>query len=248
MGQAQASINYGWTQGQPGVVDAKSGLKWVLADSLANGQALGFRAATTAEFQQLLLDTGWTTAPQPNQYAFNTGSQDTEQRYGYSVQVTNIPNWTFILAIGMGYSYENDINDGFEYDYGVAGALDGGTSGLYAVMADKQVTHTERTTPTTVHNFNAALVGKLPLIASGSYDSASVNAYNSANMNWSTMLVNKDPLGSPDPSSPDFRGYLNWAVNTSGYFMVASVPEPSTWLSMSLGLLALTGVARRRSA
>jgi hypothetical protein len=56
-----------------GVFDTTTGLQWIRATTLQEGQAQGFRLATTSEFRALMLDKGWAAAGVTDQWTFTGG-------------------------------------------------------------------------------------------------------------------------------------------------------------------------------
>jgi hypothetical protein len=97
-GLTAATLSFAPHLAKASYLDSTSGLTWIKASNLAEGQAQGFRAATSAEFQQLMLDQGMTLRPDWNTYqtvlnpTFNQFVEEKSQ-YAYSRTVDSTPTY-----------------------------------------------------------------------------------------------------------------------------------------------------------
>lgn len=203
---AQATITYG-------NADATTGTNWIKATTLAEGQAQGFRAATTDEFSAYLTHGGF-GAPSATQEFFSRT----------------------VLSPRMGFATDTYVPPSMIYEYagpGVTlGLLDGKTTQVGAIMS----TTGRQQSPCYPGDYsyqcystiyvNEAAFGSLSEMEAGQHDRYSYGVGG----DWKGALSN---LKQPD------GGYK------LSYFMV-SVPEPSTWMMLSLGLVG-AGLARRRA-
>lgn len=212
-----------------GVLDQSLGLYWIKATSLEEGMAQGYRLATAAEFQSLLLDKGWTADDNlGKQWSLTSGLNYINSSIFYeshnlvsetSTRESNLANASFNAdATGVGRP---------GWGSGTLSAslawLDGGSAGLQlgAWLDNKFTYHIQGAAPQAIDS--------------------TVTQY--------THTAAVDSL-----EALQGRGG-NWAIVTGGvkssslsYFMVSSVPEPSAAWTMGLGLLAVGAVSglRRR--
>ncbi len=209
-----------------GVFDAQTGLQWVKASTLAEGQALGYRLATADEFRTFLSDKGWTAKPgMADQWALTSGfSYGTSSSYsspgassGSSNSVTNLASVSFSAdasASTSGYLGAATLSVSVGWlDNGAGGTLagawfdrsdsGGGCSGGRSTYCSTVTAYK--------HDAAVAAFADLP---GGDYAAA---------------------LAKVTPA----------AVS---YYMVSSVPEPGTLVLSTLGLAACVLVARRQRA
>lgn len=207
-----------------GVFDGKTGLQWVKASTLAEGQALGYRLATADEFRTFLTDKGWTAkSGMTDQWALTSGfSYGTSSSYnspgassGSSSTVTNLASVSFspdASASTSGYLGAATLSVSLGWlDNGAGGTLagawfdrndnGGGCSGGRSTYCSSVTAYK--------HDAAVASFADLP---GGDYAAA---------------------LAKVTPASVS-------------YYMVASVPEPGTLTLMGLGLAGFLLVARRQ--
>lgn len=229
MGQAQAQVALSPYQ------DTKTGLLWVNI-RLADGEAAGFRVATSAEFATLLGDAGWTSqAGAGQQFLLPTANQATPGS-------TN-------MALGGGwtnYEYENISTlqpNIYRYSYGSGGLLADGNAAAISSDAFTTDQYCKTTasggtscTPKSVSYTLKAIIGNFDQLKAGAYD---------GEKKWSATTVHSGALvtGASQDNPGQWIYHSLFYQNT--YFMIAAVPEPSTWALMGLGLIAVTVAARR---
>jgi hypothetical protein len=213
-----------------GVFDTTTGLQWIRATTLQEGQAQGFRLATTSEFRALMLDKGWAAAGVTDQWTF-TG--------GFSYEEATLST-AFGRSSSSSTSVENLASVSFKRD-AVAfaphitlsvtlGLLDSGGQSQVGALFDNEWGFTNSggsgsgNWSTETHRYtHDAVLANLSDLESGVYDSSS----HATGGNWSGALG-----GLPQSSVM--------------YFMVANVPEPSSCALISLGLAGGAIMARRR--
>lgn len=237
---AHAYIDYGATNGVAGVTDSATGLTWVVASSLDEGAAAGFRAASTNEFRQFLTDKNWVKAAGAGeQYSLSTGTTTPDGRGGQKI---NAPVVTFNLLQHLhGYGQNIDPTLMTPYLYGDPVFLDGGSTGQAGFLVSEQIYgsyYTGGRTGSTVNTttfVNAALIGNVAQAKQGVYDTSLIH--------WSNLMINTGELKSG--ASQDDPSAWMYHVWPTPYFMVASVPEPETSAMLGLGLV-LGGLLMRR--
>jgi hypothetical protein len=232
-----------------GVFDSSTGLKWIKATTLEEGQALGYRAATASEFNSLMLGTGWTASPSSEmQWSLTTGFRYEQFYKSSSVSGSNATRSLVYNIAPVSFAWDADIQG--SYDMGLSipgysvnmGWLDGGSGQQVGAWLDHQRywnDHSSITRPgpvaddpsrgsttevgdfSQIHHTYTGLVADLDSLKLGAYDTGS-------STDWATALATL-----PSGRSPS-------------YFMVSTVPEPGTQALMGLGLAGLLLVARRR--
>jgi hypothetical protein len=224
--------------GHAGVFDSSTGLKWIKATTLEEGQAQGYRAATASEFSSLMLGTGWAAAPgSERQWSLSSGGVKTTDYHstGGTGGYNSTENTQLNLA-PISFAWDADIQGSSGMGMGLnkpglsvtMGWLDGGIGQQVGAWLDHSsysyyhsaMNRTVSTSSWVVHGYSA-VVADLQSLKSGAYDT-------DTNKDWVTALATL-----PSGRSPS-------------YFMVSTVPEPGTQALMGLGLAGLLLVARRR--
>jgi hypothetical protein len=221
-----------------GVYDSLSGLNWIKASSLEEGQALGYRAATSSEFSSLMLDKSWTATPSSQgQWSLTTGFDYKDSRivssnyggtYATTSSVTNLAPFSFSKDATVSLAEHMGEGTGGTDVSVTLGLLDGGVGQQVAAWLDRDShnqlcygsNRTSGCMSANVHVFSA-VVADLQRLKSGAYDTAS-------STDWATTLATLPAGQSPS------------------YFMVAAIPEPGTQALMGLGLVGLLLLARHR--
>lgn len=208
------------------VIDQQTGLQWIKASSLEEGQAIGYRAATADEFRSLLSSNNWTVNPEAaNQWTQSSGL-DYRTRSTYSTLGSSSATYTTV---------SNMPSISFEYDafgstwipeqstvYKVSlGLLDDGVGGV--------LTGALYTQNRTSSSFQPS--------ASGTSTSSSSTSY--------TNTAALAPFADL-PTGAFASGMSQVNPSALSYYMVASVPEPSTWGLMLLGLAGAVVATRQR--
>lgn len=205
----------------PGVWDAQTGLQWIKASTLEEGQALGYRLATADEFRTFLADKGWTAKPEVvDQWALTSGfTYSTSSSYsspgassGSSNSITNLASVSFTADATVTTAGYVDVSTSM-------GWLGNGTGGtLVGAWFDSKST--------------------------GGGCSGGRNTYCST----ATTYKHEAALASfADLSGGEFAAVLaNVKPSAVSYYMVASVPEPGTLSLMGVGMTGLLAVRRRR--
>lgn len=246
MGEANASIDIGTTativydpathqastNTQAGVFDAQSGLQWIKATTLAEGEAMGFRAATSAEFSAFLSHEGWVK---------RTG---TDAVYRVPAQppiftAYSLPAFGSDAHMYNGANFPERLN--FDASIGWLNGVAGGDVGALftTVLSNSMPVFNGRSNPVSSipdEYTRDALLADVKGLAGGAYDSFAPYSQNP----WSRFL-------STDPASYTLSpvSRIDGQVALS-YFMVAAIPEPGSIWMMLMGGMAVSGVASRR--
>ncbi|MEY4765011.1 MAG: hypothetical protein RI907_1684 [Pseudomonadota bacterium] len=219
-----------------GATDLITGLQWAHAASLAEGAEQGYRAATTAEFTTFLRDAGMRV---------NLGTQDAwvtgpgsfgmpMDAFGYS-QLGSVRFQNASGASVFGFSPQRELTGTGMGSTPVGvhfGWLDGQTDTLVGLG------HYENFwTPTCDPGMLcAAVVGVTPMFFAGwgTFESMAAGGHS--------------PVFNHNGETPWLLGLRQMPDANFGYYMVkaSAVPEPTTGLSLALGLIALAGLARAR--
>lgn len=245
-GEAHASIDFGTTttkvtdlvtrvgsvNTQAGVFDSQAGLQWIKATTLAEGEAMGFRAATSEEFHAFLSHQGWETRPGTD--AVYRLPAPTSILTAYSLPAFGSDAHMYN---GANFPELHNFDASMGWLNGVAGADVGAI--LTTVVSNSMPIFMGRSNPplyvSDQYTYDA-LVADVQRLAGGAYDSFAPYSQNP----WSMFLSTAPSSYTLTPVSRiDGQVVLP-------YFMVASIPEPGSIWMMLMGGMAVIGVASRR--
>jgi PEP-CTERM motif len=214
---ALASVEYG-------AKDSRTGASWIQASTPEEGVALGYRMASTSEFASYLSSGGY-FADYPNApQAFHALSG--------SLMGFGSDTWVYSTSL-TGGSYPPSTHDRFAV---VMGRLAGDGDQAGALLRSEVTVSMMCPGPVPYQCGGAtsylygATYGGLAELSAGTLAEGYTKGINKV---WSGALTN---LKQEDGSY------------TLGYFMTnaAAVPEPSSWMLMGLGLLAISAAGRAR--
>lgn len=221
------------------VIDERTGLQWVKASSLAEGASQGYRAATVAEFRALLSDFGaGAVAGKTDEWTLNNGLSYQEKVHTSGNMMSS--DSTNSVSNIAPFSFHADANKStWDQLYGStyldvsmgwlqgAGGLQVGAVFDFSTSTSNQCSGggSYSSCFSSTSYKHDAVIANLADLQSGMYDSAS----HSTGSNWSGLLAT---MSQPNQNMM--------------YYMVAAVPEPGSIWMMSVGALAVCGVARRR--
>lgn len=220
------------------VIDDRTGLQWIKASTLAEGESQGYRAATAAEFRALLSDFGASAVTgKTDEWTLNNGLSYQEKVHtagnmmssDSTNTVSNLAPFSFqsdaykstwdqlsstYLDVSMGWLQgAGGLQVGAVFDFSTRTSNQCSGGGSYSsCFSGTSYKHD-------------AVIANLTDLQTGVYDSAG----HTTGSNWSGLLATMSQPGQ-----------------TMAYYMVASVPEPGTGALMVAGLAGLVLAARRR--
>jgi len=225
-----------------GPLDLNTGLQWAYAGTLADGEREGYQAASTADFKQLLSDGNFTFqgASSATLYLQTGGdpaiSYPSGQVGNSAIRLTNTSSEDWFsdkpplgLPITTSSSWAAQQSDS-RFSLTLA-FLNGSDSELARLSRDWQLSW-----------YDCYITSCPELAGTGRSFKTIVNISDAYRAEWGATDSVFSKLQSQFPTAAS-----QIKLNNLGYLMIKSaVPEPSTGLTLGLGLAALLGATRAR--